>query len=109
MSGPHLRVLAGTGSHLTPITHLVNTTNSFPLVSDRFEGEVIVCIKDLTHPEKDVYDYFERPERQGVTWSIQVLGRFLDPISANDVLFGNIFDRALGLPWGSSAALKLMK
>ncbi|KAG6848131.1 hypothetical protein C0991_000924, partial [Blastosporella zonata] len=106
---PRLRVLAGTGTTLTPITHLVNTTNAFPLVSDQFEGEAVVCIKGLNHPDKsDVYDYFEHPERQGITWSIQVRGRFLQPVSADDVLFGNTFDRPLGLPWGSGAALKFM-
>ncbi|KAG6889460.1 hypothetical protein C0995_000985 [Termitomyces sp. Mi166 len=106
---PRLRVLAGTGTTLTPITHLVNTTNAFSLVSDRFEGEVIVCIKGLTRPEKDASDYFERPERQGITWSIQVRGRFLEPISADDVLFGNVFDRPLRLPLGSGAVLKFMR
>ncbi|KAG6916949.1 hypothetical protein DXG01_004498 [Tephrocybe rancida] len=123
---PRLRVLAGTGTTLTPITHLVNTTHAFPLLSDRFEGEVVVCIKGLNHPDKEVYKYFELPERQGITWSVQVRGtftrsqnlkldksqlspgRFLDPVSADDVLFGNTFDRALGLPWGSGAALKFM-
>ncbi|KAG5339755.1 UPF0590 protein [Termitomyces sp. T112] len=105
---PRLRVLAGTGTTLTPITHLVNTSNAFSLVSNRFEGEVVVCIKGLTHPEKDAYNYFECSERQGITWSIQVQGRFLEPISADDVLFGNTFDRPLGLPWGSGAALKFM-
>ncbi|KAG6837109.1 hypothetical protein H0H93_014713 [Arthromyces matolae] len=105
---PHLRVLAGTGTTLTPITHLVNTTHAFPLVSDRFKGEVIVCIKGLTHPAKDPYPYFESSERQSTTWSIQVRGRFLEPISADDVLFGNTFDRPLALPWGSGAALKFM-
>jgi len=47
-------------------------------------------------------------ERKGVTWSIQVRGRFLKEISSDDVLFGNTFDRPLKLPWGSSAALKFM-
>ncbi|KAH0580562.1 hypothetical protein H2248_002055 [Termitomyces sp. 'cryptogamus'] len=107
---PRLRVLAGTGTKLAPITHLVNTTNAFSLVSDQFEGEIAVCIKDLTRQAKeDAHNYFERPERQGITWSIQVRGRFLEPISADDVLFGNTFDRPLILPWGSGAALKFMR
>ncbi|KAG6884434.1 hypothetical protein C0992_006335 [Termitomyces sp. T32_za158] len=105
---PCLRVLAGTGTTLTSITHLVNTTNAFPLVSDRFEGELVVCIKGFNHPEKDAYDYFERPERRGITWSIQVRGSFLEHILADNVLFGNTFDRPLGLPWGSGAALRFM-
>ncbi|KAG5352005.1 hypothetical protein C0989_004197 [Termitomyces sp. Mn162] len=73
---PRLRVLAGTGTKLAPITHLVNTTNAFSLVSDQFEGEIAVCIKDLTRQAKeDAHNYFERPERQGITWSIQVRGK----------------------------------
>jgi hypothetical protein len=36
-------------------------------------------------------------------------GRFLRPTSADDVIFGNTFDRPLKLPWGSSAALKFMQ
>jgi hypothetical protein len=38
-----------------------------------------------------------------------VIGRFLKPYSADDILFGNTFDKPLKLPWGSSAALKFMK
>ncbi len=37
------------------------------------------------------------------------IGRFLRPMSADDVLFGNTFDRPLKLPWGSGAALKFMQ
>ncbi|KAG8808876.1 hypothetical protein FRC17_003730 [Serendipita sp. 399] len=48
-------------------------------------------------------------QRKGVTWSIQVRGRFLvDGLTMDDVLFGNTFDRPLRLPWGSGAALKFM-
>lgn len=36
-------------------------------------------------------------------------GRFLHPHSTDDILFGNTFDKALNLPWGSGPALKLMK
>ena len=37
------------------------------------------------------------------------VGRFLQPYSADDIMFGNVFDRPLKLPWGFSAALKFMK
>lgn len=53
-------------------------------------------------------EYFARSDRQGITWSIQVQGRFLNTYSADNILFGNTFDRPLKLPWGSSAALKFM-
>ncbi len=36
-------------------------------------------------------------------------GRFLKEYSADELLFGNVFDRSLKLPWGFSAALKFMK
>jgi hypothetical protein len=45
----------------------------------------------------------------GELWHLLTTGRFLHPISADDVLFGNTFDRPLKLPWGSSAALKFMQ
>ena len=36
-------------------------------------------------------------------------GRFLDIHCADDILFGNVFDRPLKLPWGFGAVLKFMK
>lgn len=79
-------------------------------------------------------EYFEGTEREGCTWSIQArgkssnrsgssasdqsetlkligwndIGRFLKEMNANDVLFGNIFDRPLPLPHGSGVAVKFM-
>lgn len=37
------------------------------------------------------------------------IGRFVVPQSADNVLFGNIFDRPLQLPWGTGAVLKFMQ
>ena len=110
---PRFRVLAGPNpDSLQPITHIVNSDSSHPITSDVFEGAVAVYIKGFQPPngtpnEKGC-EYFEREDRKGVTWSIQVRGRFLQPHSADDVLFGNIFDKPLKLPWGSGAALKFM-
>lgn len=36
-------------------------------------------------------------------------GRFLHTHSADDIMFGNIFDRPLKLPWGFGAALRFMR
>ena len=36
-------------------------------------------------------------------------GRFLVPTSADDILFGNTFDRPLKVPWGTGAILKFMQ
>lgn len=132
---PQLRVLAGaTPETMTPITSKVNTTEAHKIASELFEGEVVVNIKGFTDPEGQEQgqvmesEYFSREDRQGITWSIQVRGtsplvvpavgrliltvvpgRFLKSYSADDILFGNTFDKPLKLPWGSGAALKFMQ
>ncbi|KAJ7782800.1 DUF1769-domain-containing protein [Mycena metata] len=94
---PKLRVLAGPTPHtLTPYYLAV-------VVHINFNQED----PSLATPEEA--EYFGRDDRSGVTWSIQVQGRFLAPRSADDILFGNIFERPLKLPWGTGAALKFMK
>ncbi|THG98744.1 hypothetical protein EW145_g7375 [Phellinidium pouzarii] len=87
-----------------------NTSKAHVIQSDRFDGRVVVHIKGFPDADGNVLesDYFERPDRQGITWSIQVQGRFLQKQTADDILFGNTFDRPLKLPWGASAALIFM-
>jgi hypothetical protein len=109
---PRLRVLAGPSpTSLVPITDFVNTNTPHLISSDVFEGEVVVNIKGFTDSKGRIRDseYFWREDRKGITWSIQVQGRFLLPYSADDILFGNTFDRPLKLPWGSGTAFKFMK
>lgn len=109
---PGLRVRAGTCVEgLQDITELVNTGRALPLRCDRFEGEVAVYIKGFRNSrgQPSYSEYFQRPDRKGITWSVQVKGRFLQPHSANDVLLGNTFDRSLRLPWGSGLALQFAK
>ena len=50
--------------------------------------------------EKRIYTY---------QLSLFTTGRFLREYSADDLLFGNVFDRPFKLPWGFSAALKFMQ
>ncbi|KAJ7690700.1 hypothetical protein B0H17DRAFT_1064515 [Mycena rosella] len=114
---PKLRVMAGpTPYNLTPITSLVNTNTPHRIVAEDasgWEGDVLVFIKGFNQEDPsldstpEAEQYFSK--RDGVTWSIQVRGRFLSPRSSDDVLFGNIFERPLKLPWGTGAALKFMK
>ncbi|CAL1699647.1 unnamed protein product [Somion occarium] len=107
---PRLRVLAGPSlEELVPIE--VNSDKAFDIKSDAFEGQAAVYIKGFADPNGDVGDssYFSQEGRTDVTWSIQVQGRFLQPHSANDVMFGNTFDRPLQLPWGFSAVLGFMQ
>jgi len=103
---PRLRVLAGTSlDSLVPITDAVNTNKPVPLCSHLFDGQVVANIKGFNGISSE---YFDREDRRGITWSIQVQGRFLKPFSADDIMFGNTFDRPLHLPWGSNVALKFM-
>lgn len=76
---PHLRVLAGPcPSTLVPITTIVNTNATHNVSSELFQGEITVHVKDFADEEGVVRqsDYFQREDRQGVTWSIQVCGKF---------------------------------
>jgi hypothetical protein len=74
---PHLRVLVGPCPRtLVPITHIVNTSATHRVSSELFEGDISVHIKDFTDEEGVIRhsDYFQREDRQGITWSIQVSG-----------------------------------
>ncbi|KAH0835892.1 hypothetical protein J3R83DRAFT_9785 [Lanmaoa asiatica] len=109
---PRLRVLAGpTDEDLVPITDIVNTGQACTIVSEYFEGKIAIYVKNFVDPNgrRLTNEYFEREDRKGITWSIQVQGWFLQPHSADDILFGNIFEKRLKLPWGSGAALKFMQ
>ncbi|KAF8319759.1 hypothetical protein DL93DRAFT_118506 [Clavulina sp. PMI_390] len=107
---PRLRVLVGESpSSLHPIS--ANDPAGHTLKTPRFEGSISVFLKDFEN-EKGMFstgeEYFGTGERPGVTWSIQARGRFLTELNADDVLFGNVFDRPLPLPYGSGAAIKFM-
>lgn len=96
---------------LVCITDKVNSGMAHDISSELFEGKVAINIKGFTNPtgEELSAEYFDREDRKGITWSIQVQGRFLQPTSADDVMFGNTFDKRLKLPWGAGVALKFMK
>ena len=72
---PRLRVLAGTSlDALEPIS--VNTGKAHSVSSPLFEGKIVAYIKDFPDEKGNILssEYFERPERKGATWSIQVQG-----------------------------------
>ena len=74
---PRLRALAGTSlANLVPITELVNTPRTFELSSDVFKGKIVAHIKGMTGEDGSPRnsEYFEREDRSGITWSIQVQG-----------------------------------
>jgi hypothetical protein len=79
---PRLRVVAGPSlDRLVPIS--VNANEPHTISSDAFEGRVLAYIKDF--PDKDgdgsvlQSEYFDREDRKGITWSIQIQGVSLHP------------------------------
>lgn len=77
---PRLRVVAGSSlDTLVPIS--VNSNESHPITSDAFDGRILVHIKDFTDKQGSVLhsEYFDREDRKGITWSIQVQGTSLHP------------------------------
>jgi len=104
---PRLRILAGPSlADLVPIS--ANSDVPLEVKSDAFEGQVAVYVKGFADTRGAIGDSAYFHKRADVTWSIQVQGRFLHQYSADDILFGNTFERPLKLPWGFSAALKFM-
>jgi len=74
---PRLRVLAGPSpSSLVPISDIVNTDKPHTISSDYFAGQVVVNVKGFTDLHGRVLDseYFHRPDRKDITWSLQVQG-----------------------------------
>ncbi|KAG8883015.1 hypothetical protein FRB97_007389 [Tulasnella sp. 331] len=80
----------------------------FEIKTADFEGRIVGNIKGFVDQTGEVgtSKYFDRKDRVGTTWSIQVQGRFLKPVTANDVLFGNTFSQPPRMPWGTSVALQ---
>lgn len=77
---PRLRVLAGPSlDSLRPIC--ANTNKAHTINSEFFEGRVVVHIKGFPDSDGNVLEseYFEREDRKGVTWSIQVQGKHTFP------------------------------
>ena len=74
---PRLRVLAGPSAEdLVPVTDVVNTGQAYPIVSEHFEGKIAIYVKNFVDPKgrRLTSEYFEREDRRGITWSIQVQG-----------------------------------
>jgi Protein of unknown function (DUF1769) len=72
---PRLRLIAGPSvDALVPIS--ANSDVPHTIVSDGFEGQVLVYIKDFTDEQGNTLhnEYFGHKDREDITWSIQVQG-----------------------------------
>jgi hypothetical protein len=108
-----VRVRVGASlDRMQDVSDKVNKGVAVNVASDVFEGRIAIYIKGFEKQfgEAPYTDYFERKDRQGITWSIQFQGRFLQQHSSNDIMFGNVFDAPLSIPrYITSAGLKLMR
>ncbi|CAE6521429.1 unnamed protein product [Rhizoctonia solani] len=102
---PSLRISLGpTVDGLREISY--NDGSSHSIHSQLFDGVVSVYIKgDFGDADSSKSTYFNDESRARHTWSIGIQGRFLKEINGNDIIFGNVFDRPLNLPWGFGAVL----
>jgi len=108
-----LRATYGTSPHDMKALPVNYDEEPIEVKSDNFEGRLAVRIRNFTghgggkeplaEPQSG---YFQKhPE---LTCSIAIQGIFLKEVSANDLVFGNTFDKPIrnNLPYGSSVALK---
>jgi len=114
---PQLRVSAGSSlSSLSVLAPNYDETGALDVSSDLFEGKIAVRIRDFagevgggkerkTTTESDYFDV-----HTGLTWSMAIQGRFKKEVNADDVLYGNVFEKPIRdhLPYGTAAALKFV-
>ena len=109
---PQLRVLVSGDKAYPPKKVIsVNSSTPTPLKTENFDGTISVWVKDF-HGEGaggDGQAYFGK--RTSMTYGIVVRGRFLDGPNADEVVFGNVFEKPIrdSLPWGTSVATKFMR
>ena len=121
---PGLRVTAGNAGDMRRVAVNEDST-PLHISNDEFEGDLTVRIRGFepapgeTAPSEPESGYFERvnadPSKSllaiPVTWSICVAGRVKKPINADELRFGNTFDRPIRdhLPYGTAIALKAFR
>ncbi|PWN41789.1 DUF1769-domain-containing protein [Ceraceosorus guamensis] len=115
MAPPSLRISIGCSVDDLKVYN-VNSEEAALISTDKFQGRVVVRIKEFTGevpPGKERIahtEYFDEGVGKGNTWSIQLQGRFLKDVNANDLVWGNQFEKPIRdiLPWGTSVALNAL-
>ncbi|ORZ03600.1 hypothetical protein BCR43DRAFT_560255 [Syncephalastrum racemosum] len=98
----HLRLVVRAGPSLDKLQTVPINNDAQPvqIQSPSFDGHVFVRVRGHT-PESRYFD------TRDDTFCVAVAGRFLTPhLTADDILFGNQFERPLKLPTGSSIAVR---
>lgn len=99
-------------------TVAVNHDDSPTIIdSDLFHGRIAVRIKNFTGSDPEGVEhkkdtpYFDDGHGKHQSWSMQIQGRFKTEVNADDLVFGNEFDKPIKdhLPYGTSVALQFVK
>ncbi|KAN0061460.1 hypothetical protein ACQY0O_006307 [Thecaphora frezii] len=116
---PSLRISAGPSVDSLSTVAVNHDLKPLTISSPHFEGRLTVRIKNFSGEQPSGVEaradapYFSGGLGKGMSWSMQIQGRFLSPspISTDDLVFGNEFDRPIKdhLPYGTSVALQFVK
>nr|CDI54734.1 conserved hypothetical protein [Melanopsichium pennsylvanicum 4] len=114
---PSLKVSAGPS--VDKLQTVAVNHDDMPTVidSELFHGRIAVRIKDFTGHDPDGIShqkdtpYFDSGHGKNQSWSMQIQGRFKQPVNADDLVFGNEFDKPIKdhLPYGTSLALQFVR
>lgn len=98
---PKLRITAGPDSNNLTTVAVNHDERPVVIDSNLFQGKVAVRVKNF-HGELpdgvenlDDVSYFSAPYGSDMTYSIQVEGRFVKGVNADDIVFGNDFDKPI--------------
>lgn len=114
---PSLKISAGPSVDALQTVAVNHDELPTTVSSDLFEGRIAVRIKSFTglDPEgvehKSETPYFDAGHGKHQSWSMQIQGRFKKDVNADDLVFGNEFDKPIKdhLPYGTSVALQFVK
>lgn len=114
---PSLKISAGASADALQ-TVAVNHDDAPTIIdSPLFHGRIAVRIKNFTGSDPDGVEhrkdtpYFSANHGKNQSWSMQIQGRFKSTVNADDLVFGNEFDKPIKdhLPYGTGVALQFVK
>jgi hypothetical protein len=114
---PSLKISAGPSVDALKTVAVNHDDQPTSIDTDLFQGRISVRIKNFTGVDPDGVDhrkdtpYFDGGYSKGMSWSMQIQGRFKVDVNGDDLIFGNEFDRPIKdhLPYGTSLALQFAK
>ncbi|EST04615.1 Protein of unknown function DUF1769 [Kalmanozyma brasiliensis GHG001] len=114
---PSLKISAGPSVDALKTVAVNHDDQPTEINTDLFQGRIAVRIKNFTGSDPDGVEhrkdtpYFDAGHGKGQSWSMQIQGRFKEPVNADDLVFGNEFDKPIKdhLPYGTSLALQFVK